>query len=50
MMVSMHEPRDEAKMSVGEKYSPLPWLSRGASVMILLPDWRCSISVRSCPR
>jgi hypothetical protein len=38
MVVSMHVPSATASKSVGEKASPLPWLSVGASVSILVPD------------
>ena len=41
---------DEANMSVGEKNSPFPLLSSGASVVSLLPDCVCSISVLRLPR
>ena len=30
-----------ATVSVGEKASPFPLLSKGASEMISLPDWMC---------
>ena len=40
MIVSIQEAREVAARSVGENASPLPWLSTGASVMILLPDFR----------
>ena len=39
-----------AVRSVGEKASPLPWLSSGASVMILMPDCRWVASVRRSPK
>ena len=38
-----------AKRSVGENISPLPLLSSGASVIILLPDFKCSASVFKSP-
>src|SRR6267154_5384193 len=39
--VSIHEPRDAANKSVGEKTDPSPWLSLGASVRIsaLFSEW-----------
>ncbi|KGF96434.1 hypothetical protein EU95_0670 [Prochlorococcus marinus str. MIT 9201] len=39
-MVSRQVPRDVANKSVGEKLSPLPQWSKGASVLIRLPDCR----------
>ena len=39
-MVSRQVPRDVANKSVGEKLSPLPQWSKGASVLIILPDCR----------
>ena len=38
MMVSMQVPRAVATRSVGEKDSPRPWLSSGASVTISVAD------------
>jgi hypothetical protein len=38
IIVNMQLPSAVATKSVGEKYSPLPLLSGGASVMIILPD------------
>jgi hypothetical protein len=40
MMVKIQLPRADAIRSVGEKFSPLPLLSTGASVIITLPDLR----------
>jgi hypothetical protein len=50
IMVKMQLPRADATRSVGEKFSPLPLLSTGASVVITLPDLRCRISVLKSPR
>jgi hypothetical protein len=38
MMVNIHEPRLVATVSVGEKVSPLPWLSTGASVISVVDE------------
>ena len=38
MIVIMHAPSAVATRSVGEKLSPLPWLSTGASVTSVVPD------------
>ena len=47
-MVSIQAAKDAAKRSVGEKASPFPWLSIGASVSILAPEgWQSS--KRFCP-
>jgi hypothetical protein len=40
---------DVAVRSVGEKASPRPLLSVGASVMMDCPDWRCVQVLRSAP-
>ncbi len=48
--VSIQLAKPVATVSVGEKASPLPLLSRGASVMNLFPDLRCSHSVLRSPR
>ena len=40
IMVKMQLPSAEATISVGEKFSPFPLLSTGASVIITLPDLR----------
>jgi hypothetical protein len=45
----MQLPNAVATKSVGEKASPLPWLSTGASVTILLPDDKCVAMVRKLP-
>jgi hypothetical protein len=39
-----------ATKSVGEKASPLPLLSMGASVIIVVPDAKCSHEVLKSPR
>jgi len=39
MMVSMQLARAVATRSVGENPAPLPWLSVGASVIYVSPDW-----------
>lgn len=38
MIVSIQDASAVAQRSVGEKASPLPWLSVGASVIIIFPD------------
>jgi hypothetical protein len=38
MMVNIHEPKLVATVSVGEKVSPLPWLSTGASVISVVDE------------
>jgi hypothetical protein len=45
----MQEAREVHNKSVGEKASPLPWLSTGASVINVLPDFRCSALLRRFP-
>ena len=50
MMVIIQLPSAVATRSVGEKASPLPWLSVGASVRIFVPDWTWVASVRRPPR
>ena len=49
MVVSMHEPRAAPVRSVGEKDSPWPMLSLGASVMKVLPESRWRAWQRSRP-
>jgi len=44
MVVNMQLANDSANKSVGENASPLPWLSVGASVNILVPDCKCVAS------
>jgi len=46
-MVITHETSDVASKSVGEKASPFPQLSTGASVMISTPDLMCVEKVLS---
>ena len=46
----MQEAYEVATKSVGEKASPLPLLSMGASVKIVVPDAKCSQEVRKSPR
>jgi len=46
----MQLPNAVANKSVGEKASPLPLLSGGASVMILFPDLTWIASVQSSPK
>ena len=41
IIVIMHETRELESKSVGEKASSFPWLSVGASVMIVVPDFIC---------
>jgi len=48
-MVAMHVPSAVATRSVGEKDSPLPWLSRGASVCRVVPEGVCVARQRSSP-
>jgi hypothetical protein len=43
-MVIMQLAKAVATKSVGEKASPLPWLSMGASIVILFPDCKCIAS------
>ena len=38
IMVSMQLASEADSKSVGEKASPFPWLSTGASVIIFVPD------------
>ena len=45
----MQLPKEEQNKSVGEKASPLPWLSIGASVMMLIFDFTCVDFVRKSP-
>ena len=45
IIVSMHEANAVATRSVGEKASPFPLLSVGASVIIVFPERRCVASV-----
>lgn len=45
----MQDASDVAARSVGEKASPLPWLSSGASLMISLPEARCLAVVLNSP-
>ena len=47
MMVMTHAARDVLSRSVGENASPKPWLSVGASVRSVWPDFRCMFSVRN---
>lgn len=47
--VSMQLARPVATVSVGEKASPFPWLSTGASVLYSLPEVRCRQLVRKLP-
>ncbi len=49
IMVSIQEASAVATISVGEKASPFPLLSTGASVISWLPDLICFASVRSWP-
>ena len=48
-MVIIQLPRDVASRSVGEKASPRPLLSNGASVTSSLPDFTCTALVLSSP-
>ena len=50
MMVIMQLAREEDKRSLGEKASPLPWLSNGASVITCFPLRTWVASVRRSPR
>ena len=50
MVVMMQLAKLRAHKSVGEKASPLPWLSVGASVMMLLPLCKWVFWVRKSPR
>ena len=50
IMVSRQVPRDVANKSVGEKLSPLPQWSKGASVLIRLPDCRWIASQFKFPK
>ena len=45
IMVIIQDPRAAATKSVGEKASPLPLLSTGASVIIASPEDKCTASV-----
>ncbi len=47
--VMAQTPKEVASRSVGEKASPLPWLSIGASVIKVCPDLTCVASVRKSP-
>ena len=38
IMLRMQLPRETDRSSLGEKLSPLPWLSFGASVVMTIPD------------
>ena len=49
MIVRMQVLRDVATRSVGEKRSPLPWLSMGASVSRRVPEGPWLAWQRSCP-
>jgi hypothetical protein len=49
MVVSMHVPRAVATRSVGEKASPFPMLSFGASVSCFSPDGPWIAEQRSDP-
>ena len=49
MMVNMQEPQAVATRSVGEKVSPLPWLSTGASVAASDPEGPWTDLQRSFP-
>lgn len=49
IVVRIQVARDVAVESVGEKDSPLPWLSTGASVTISVPEARCVAWQRSSP-
>ena len=41
MIVMMHDTSELESKSVGENASPFPWLSVGASVMMVVPDFMC---------
>lgn len=49
MVVRAHWARDVAHKSVGENFFPLPWLSVGASLWIIVLLCRCSASHRKSP-
>lgn len=49
MVVRMQVARATVTRSVGEKRSPFPWLSTGASVSIVLPERVWVALVRSPP-
>jgi len=49
IIVTMHLPKDVAIRSVGENLSPLPWLSVGASVSIIVLLCKCVASVLNAP-
>ena len=48
-IVSMHDANEVATRSVGENFSPLPWLSTGASVSIFEHEAKCSQTVLNSP-
>ena len=50
MMVMMQDASEVAHRSVGEKASPLPSLSTGASVIIYSPDCKCVAAVLTSPK
>src|SRR5690606_20090373 len=50
IVVSIQVANAVATVSVGEKYSPLPLLSTGASVIILFPERTCVARVRNLPK
>jgi len=49
MIVAMQLISAAAQRSVGEKDSPLPWLSKGASVVKVTPEGECVEVVRKSP-
>jgi len=49
IVVTMQVASAVATRSVGEKRSPFPWLSTGASVSMVLPERRCLAVVRRSP-
>ena len=49
MIETIQLPNAVATKSVGEKASPLPWLSVGASVRISVPDCKCIQTVLNSP-
>jgi len=48
-IVIMQVSIEAAKRSVGEKDSPFPWLSTGASVTKIAPDGPCVVVQRKFP-
>jgi hypothetical protein len=42
MVVNAHSAKEVAHKSVGENFSPFPWLSVGASLSMMVPDCKCS--------